>query len=264
MSIAMILGFPPNGSMICQVQGFLIVFFTPAAGGWMAALYFQYYSLAVYGKTLLSMRSFHMGSWLLGSLLAFFPLIKLEYGRPSIFPFSGGSGICTFAAATVTEYLEWVVSLMLAEAPFLLLFYLYVGVDMVRKFGTIGGPIKAVLVWAVLLGFMWIPFGVVGAMWLSDSLDSNALNENAFFLSYAWTAQSSTCIVIVCIRHSVEVRRAWTSLVIGESLDETLVNSDSILEFSDTDAINSRQTGFRPTADTVDSGPNYRQTSTMA
>ena len=254
VSIAMTFGFPANGSTACQLQSFILLFFTPAAGGWMAALFFQYYSLAVFGKTFLGMPSIHFGSWLLGSLPAFFPLVKLEYGRPSIFPFSNGSGVCTFTAATDTEYLQWFLSLLLVEAPLLLLFYFFVGASMVRKFGSIGGPIQAVLVWAVLLSFMWIPIGIVGAIWISGSLEDNTINRDAFHLAYAWTAQSSTCVAIVGIQHSAEVRRAWRALLIGESLDDALVKSDSVLEFTDTEATNSHQTrasGQQPTVNTV-------------
>ena len=241
VSIAMAFGFPPNGSTTCQIQGFLIVFFTPAAGGWMAALFFQYYSVAVFGKTFIGMSSIHLGSWLLGCLVAFFPLVKLEYGRPTFFPFSESYGLCSFIADTDTEYLQWFVSLVMVEAPLLLLFYFSVGIAMVRKFGSIGGPIRAVFIMAVMLSFVWIPIGVVAIIWISGRLEANTLNMNAFNLAYALTAQSSTCVVIVNMLHSAEVRRAWRALLIGESLDDALLKSDSVLEFTNAEDVSSQQ-----------------------
>lgn len=80
-SIVYILGFPRNGTIVCEFQAFLFVFVVPSSWLWTAALVFQLRCAVIYKRIWLSATSLHLIVWGLNLLLTLLPLSTNAYGQ---------------------------------------------------------------------------------------------------------------------------------------------------------------------------------------
>jgi hypothetical protein len=80
-SIAISFGYPPDGSVHCYAQSFMLFFFFPASWLWTTALVYQLNSMMFFKKLKISMFALHCICWSTALLVALVPLSQNDYGQ---------------------------------------------------------------------------------------------------------------------------------------------------------------------------------------
>lgn len=80
-SIANVIGFPFPNTHACGIQGFLYLFFFPAAWLWTTALLYQLRCVMIFKKVWLPVKYFHLVIWIIAAMMAVLPLSTNSYGQ---------------------------------------------------------------------------------------------------------------------------------------------------------------------------------------
>lgn len=213
-NIGQFLGFPPSDSIACQLQAFVLIYFTGASACWMVIMFYQFYCLALDDRFELGPYSRQLICWGFPAILAFLPLLKLSYGRPQdFFPYGDGNGVCNFTFKNKIDYLEWFVAIVMSQGILFLIYIFYIALRIYFRFRAIGAPIKAVLAWPLIIILTWFPW-IISATVFFVSNSTSEFDTNILHYAYAWLVQTGTLGSIAFYVNSLEVRQSWYRYVV--------------------------------------------------
>ena len=234
-SLGLSFGFPSNGSALCQVQAFLIIFFLAAVGAWVSWIFYHFYYQSFYSEQYVEMIYIHISSWLFASFVAFFPFSgQLHYGRQEdLFIFADDSGVCLFASSSQTNFRNFALIPAVILLSLVLIFNSWVGISVVKKYGFSVGPIRAIFTISLIAAVAWIPCIITVILVAADALTPNETNRDLFSLLFALGFQAGSIISILFIKNNEEIKNVWKLVLFkwslsrdDDSLNESLGPSD--------------------------------------
>ncbi len=223
-------GFPPNGSVLCTVQGFLITFFLRSSWFWTTMLSYQLHNVVVIGKFNMGHLAMHGTVWGLSLLFAVLPLAMATYGR-------SGTDTDVQICFLSTSNTEWILAWSLLDffvlcslCTIIMLFFLFKIHMKVRQSTQVDALCESVFntlyLYPIVLMVSWLPTTVINVVLsfvFSTQQDSILTVAACFANTYGiWLG------VVFCVK-SAESRQRWYQLLFSvqeEDFDDDTIVTD--------------------------------------
>lgn len=216
-NLALSVGFPPNGTVLCKAQSVIWIYFFFASVTWFTLMAYHFFSMWVVNRPFNFGPLAHVIAWSLPCVPTFIPLIHLSLGRSEVF---GNLGPCTFDSPSLQDFLNWGyaslfgVSTLLIAVGSTLIGAIYV------KHHKIGKSVNFFLVVPVISVAFWAPFLVVSILVLVYP-SGNAYLPLSLWM-YLLGVQEGNAFVIALYACSPEIRRPWWRLLVDGTVESPL------------------------------------------
>jgi hypothetical protein len=221
-------GYPSYNSNVCIIQSFLLREFNVASWLFTVALVYQLYSLILYKRVWLKLKSIHLICWSLSTFFVFLPLINVSFGLRNE---NVGGQHCNFNGS-VDETEMWLLLCfsLINLICCLILVYLTrcINNHIYRDGNTVSRNelmvCKTTLLYKSILLLCWVPLLILNiALYMM-----NDNNKNIYFYIYEQIAinlstQSGTFVSIIFFYYSPQVRVKWYELLFKPSKDNDIV-----------------------------------------
>lgn len=212
-SLAWSFGFPPDGSILCNIQAPVWIYFSFATVIWFALVAYHFFSNWVLNKPFTATLGAHFVSWTFPCFAAFAPLASVPYGRSE---FLGNLGPCAFRTSDDYFFLTWLgatflgIFVLSGTAGMALLLIIYC------KFHKVGGMVAFFLAVPLIGMLLWLPFGVMVVVIFVNP--SSYQNEVVFWL-FLLGCQIGNVLAIAFFISSSQIRTLWWRFLVKRELE---------------------------------------------